>query len=285
LASTLRTALATLVLAALVAGCGASVLPQVRNDGDRVSIARRMYDAGEYTTVVEVLSAYVTTGTGSADIDAAVYLLGLAYLHQKDWVNAQAQFERIARDYPESDSAGAAGYRLGSALFGQSRGPDFDQEYSLKALAQWESVGQADPGSPWAALARTRIAEVRSRLAHKLWRNGDVYLKLKLYEPAKVYFGSILRDYADTPVYGDAVIGDAIADARLGRRDTALAVLGALAKEFEGRPLGLRAAATLAKVRTWPPEGDVRSRRHRTVEPTLAVPQSPTPSTTTPFGP
>jgi outer membrane assembly lipoprotein YfiO len=285
LASSFRTALGALALAALVAGCGATVLPQVRGDGDRVTIARRLYDAGEYGTAVEMLSSYVTTGTGNADIDEAVYLLGLSYLHQREWASAQSQFERIARDYPESDSASAAAYRLGVALYGQSRGPDFDQEFSLKALTQWEGLVQAAPEDPWAALARTRIAEARSRLAHKLWRSGDVYVKLKLYEPAKVYFGSILRDYADTPEYGDALIGNAVADARLGHRDSAMVVLAGLAKEFEGRPLGLRAAATLAKVRTWPPEGDVKHRRHRTVEPSLAAPQTPTPTTTTPFGP
>ncbi len=281
-----RTAIAAALLAALVTGCGGSVLPQIRNEGDRMQVARQLYDAGESGTVVEMLSTYVTTGTGNADIDQAVYLLGLAYLQQKEYASAQAQFERIARDYPESDSANAAAYRLGVAMYGQSRGPDFDQEFTLKAITQWENLVQAEPDDPWAALAKTRIAEGRSRLAQKLWRNGDVYLKLKLYEPAKVYFGSVLRDYADTPQYGDALIGNAVADAALGRRDTALAVLGRIAHEFEGRPLGLRAAATLAKVRKWPPEGDVKARRHRTVEPSQAAPQTPTPtSPTTPFGP
>ena len=58
------------------------MLPQVRNDGDRVTIARRLYGVGEYGTVADLLSGYVTTGTGNADIDEAVYLLGLAYLGQ-----------------------------------------------------------------------------------------------------------------------------------------------------------------------------------------------------------
>ena len=281
----ITTALGALLLAVFVAGCGATVLPAIRSDGDRLAIARRLYDAGEYSTSVEMLSTYVTTGTGNADIDEAVYQLGLGYLGQKDWTNAQAQFERIARDYPESDSANAASYRLGTALYGQSRGPDFDQEFTLRALTQWEGLVQAAPDDPWSAVAKTRIAEARSRLARKLWRDGDVYVKQNLYEPAKVYFGSIIRDYADTPELGDALIGNAVADARLGHRDTALVVLAGLAKEFAGRPLGLRAATTLAKVRRWPPEGDLKHRRHRTVEPTQSVPQSPTPATSTPFAP
>ncbi len=281
----LGAALAVLTLAALLGGCGGSVLPQIRNEGDRLEVARRLYAMGEYATVVDVLSNYVTTGTGNADIDQAVYLLGKAYLGQKEWASAQAQFERIGRDYPESDSANAAAYRLGVALYGQSRGPDFDQENSLKALTQWETLVQAAPDDPYAALAKLRIAEGRSRLAHKLWRNGDVYVKLKLYEPAKVYYGSVIRDYPDTPEYGDALIGNAVADAKLGRRDTAIVVLENLSKEFAGRPLGERAAKTLAKVRKWPPEGDVKHRRHRTVEPSQPTPAAPSPTPTTPFTP
>jgi outer membrane protein assembly factor BamD len=286
-ASPVRTLLAALALGAVLAGCGASIVPQIHNESDRLEVARRLYARHEYTLVVEVLNNYATTGTGHADIDQAVYLLGLAYLNQKEFASAQGQFERIAHDYPESDSANAASYRLGEALFGQARDADFDQEFTLRAMAQWDGFVKGTPADPWAPLARQRIADCRTRLARKLWRSGDVYLKLNLYEPAKIYFTSVLGDYADTPVVGDALIGLAVADARLGRKDTALVVLRGLEQEFAGRPLGVRAAATRARVEKWPAEGDTKHRRHRTVESTAppAGTASPTPATSTPYTP
>ena len=172
-----------------------------------------------------------------------------------------------------------------TALYGQSRGPDFDQEFTLKAMTQWEGLVQADPGSPWATLARQRIGECRARLGHKLWRSGDVYLKLKLYDPARTYFRTVIDEYPDTPAYGDALIGNAIADARTGKRDSAIVVLEDLAHRFEGLPVGIKAASTLTHVRKWPAEGDRKRLRHRTVEPSQAVPQTPTPASTTPFAP
>ena len=219
-----------------------------------------------------------------ADIDQAVYLLGNAYMKQKDFPNAQVQYERIARDYPESDSATAASYRLGEAFFGQSRPSDFDQEYTLKALSQWRRVMQDVPGSAWATLSEEHIAECRTRLARKLWRSGDLYVKQNLYEPGLVYYRSVINEYSDTPVLGDALIGLAVADARLGRKDTALVVLRDLETRFAGRELGLRAAEVRAKVERWPAAGDTKHLRHRSVDATLPVPQSTTPSTTTPFG-
>jgi outer membrane protein assembly factor BamD len=285
LASSVRVALAGASFALLLAGCGASIAPQIHTDADRVTVARRLYDKGEFALAVETLSGYVTTGSGSADIDAAVYLLGLAYLRQHEYASAQTQFERIQSDYPESDSANAAAFRLGDALLGQSRASDFDQEFTLKALDKWQALEQAAPDDPWAALARTRIAECRSRLARKLWRTGDLYVKLKYYQPAKLYFGSILKDYSDTPVYGDAIIGMAMADARLGRRDSALAVLRGLEKEFAGRALGIRAAEVRARMEKWPAAGDVRRPRHRSSEATQPPVQPTMPSTPTSFEP
>ncbi len=281
----LRAALAGLVLAVLAAGCGASIVPQIRNDADRLTVARRLHDQGENAVVVEVLSAYTTTSGGSADIDQAVYLLGLAYLSQKDWVNAQTQFERVTRDYPESDSAVAAAYHLGEAMLGQSRGPDFDQEYTLKAMSQWQRIVADVPGTEWADRAQARVAECRAKLARKLWRNGDLYVKQNLYEPALIYFRSIITDYSDTPVLGDALIGLAVADARLGRKDTALVILGDLQKRFEGHELGLRASEMRAKVEKWPAAGDTKHLRHRSVEQAQPTPQSVTPgNSSNPFG-
>ena len=285
MASRLRAAATAAACCLVLAGCGAAIAPQIHNDADRVAAARKLYDQHDYTLAVDVLSNYATTGTGNADIDQAVYLLGLAYLGQREFASAQTQFERIAHDYPESDSASAAAYRLGQALYGQSRDYDFDQEFTLRALRQWEGFVRDSPDDPWAALARQGVAECRERLALKLWRNGDIYVKLKLYDPARFYFRNVIDLYPDTPAFGDAVIGLAVADARLGKRDSALALLHGLEQQFEGRPLASRAAEMRSRVEKWPPEGDVRSRRHRTVEPGALPPQNPTPSSTTPFGP
>jgi len=280
-----KSALAAAALGALLAGCGASVVPQIHGDADRMTIARSLYLKGEYSMVVEMLSNWVTTGSGSADIDQAVHLLGLAYLHQKEFASAQVQFERMAHDYPESDSSRAAAYRLGEALYGQSRDYDFDQEFTLKALAQWRRVVEDEPGDDYGALAKLRVAECRAKLARKLWRTGDVYVKLNDYEPSLVYFRSVINEYGDTPVLGDALIGLAVADARLGRKDTALVVLRDLEQRFAGRELGVRAAQMRARVERWPAQGDTKHRRHRSVEAQQAPrPQATAPSTTTPFG-
>lgn len=247
-----RIALLSAVLAVTVFGCGASVVPQIRNDNDRLSVARRMYDKGDYSIAAEILTPYISSAAGAADVDEAIYLLGLSHLKAKEWASAEGDFQRLLRDYPESDSSQSGTFRLGEAYFGQSRGADFDQEFTLKALEQWMAYRRDFPEHWLAAQAQQRIAECRTRLATKLYRTGDLYVKLKEYPPAKIYFMNVMTQYSDTPLYGDAILGLAVADARMGARDTALVILKSLEEEFAGRPLAERAAKTRAMIMGWP---------------------------------
>lgn len=269
-----RSALA--VVLAIVAGCGGSVLPQIHDEGGRLELARRLYAKGDATLAIQVLAPFSTSSSGSGNVDEALYLLGLCHLKTKDFLGAQADFERLQRDFPESDSAASGAFRQGEALWGQARGPDFDQEYTLKALEQWMTFRRDHPEHWLADEATRRIAEARTRLATKLYRTGDLYVKLKEYESARTYFRHVLTEYSESPLYGDALIGWAVASARLGQRDTALTTLRELEAEFAGKPLGVKAAQTREKMTHWRIETK-RKRRHST-------PNEPPPPGTTPAG-
>ena len=250
-----------IALLALLAGCGGSVLPQVHDESSRLELARRLYAKGDAGLAVEALAPFSTSGSGSANVDEAVYLLGLCHLKLKDYASAQADFERLQRDYPESDSAAAGEFRQGEALWGQSRGPDFDQEFTLRALDQWMAFRRDHPDHWLADEATRRIARARTRLATKLYRTGDLYVKLREYDSARRYFRDVLTNYSETALYGDALLGWATASARLGERDTAIATLRNMAQESPGSPLGARATRLIGEIERWK-AGGPRTKRH-----------------------
>jgi outer membrane protein assembly factor BamD len=246
------------ILALLLAGCGASVLPSVHSDAERLALARRLAARREWTTAIELLKTYVDRNAGSADVDQAIYLLGECYLKSKDYPNADVEFERLLREYPESDSSASAEFRRGEALFGQARPRDFDQEYTVKALEQWERYLRDRPGHWLNPEAEQRVATTRARLAAKLIDTGELYLKLRQVEPARFYFERVDREYGNTPVAGDAWLGLARCDALEGRRDAAIARLKDLETRFAGQPLGSRAmrereAVERSRARARPP--------------------------------
>jgi len=226
----------------VLAGCGASTLPAVHSESERLEVARRMLAEHKYATAEEMLKAYIDNNQGSANVDAAIYLLGQAYLGSKDWALATGEFERVIRDYPESDSTPSAAFRLGEAYWGQARPADFDQEFTHKALEQWERYQRDYPGHWLNDEARRAIDRARSRLASKLLATGNLYLKLRQAGPARAYFQKIVEEYGDTTLLPDARLGIALADAMQGKRAEAIAQLQDIEREFHGRPAAERAA-------------------------------------------
>jgi len=140
--------LAILLLGLALAGCGAGVLPAIHSEEERLAVARRLLGEGQYVTASELLRTYVANNAGSADVDQAIYLLGYAQLRSKEWTSAATEFERLLRDYPESDSSAAARYGLAESQLAQSRPPDFDQEFTHRALAEWQRYLNDFPGQP-----------------------------------------------------------------------------------------------------------------------------------------
>ena len=232
----------SLLLGLLLAGCGAGVLPAIHSEEERLAVARRLLARGEYVVASELLRTFVANNAGSADVDEAVFLLGQAQLRNKDWTAAAGEFERLLRDYPESDSSAAARFALGEAWFAQSRPPDFDQEQTHRAITEWNRYLQDFPGHWQNDLARERVKTARTRLADKLVRTAQLYLKLDLPKPARVYFDMVAADYRDTVWGPEAQLGLAFCDARDGRGPAAIARLESIETLYPGQPIATRAA-------------------------------------------
>ncbi len=239
---------AAALLALALAGCGAATLPQVHSESERLANAKLLMGRREWGLATELLKTYVQNNGGSARVDEALFLLGECEVRSKDWAAAQTDLERLLRDFPESDSAAAGAYMLGEAYWGEARGPDFDQEGSRKALAQWQAYLRSYPDDARAELGRRRVLEARTRLAQKTLATADLYLKMGYTVPARLYYSRLAADYQDVPLVGDALLGLAMCDAREGHRDPAVAALRELETKFPGTPLAARAARERARV-------------------------------------
>jgi len=242
---------AFVVLCALgaLAGCGGSVIPSIHSEAERMTVARRLMNEGEITGAVGLLKGYIERNAGASDVDAAVYLLGECYLRQKEWSSAQVEFERVLRDYPESDSSGAAAFRLGDALFGQARGPDFDTEFVQKALSQWLEYRAGHPGHWRQGEADERIRRARDILARKLLTSARLYTRLRMVTPARVYYERILTEYGDLGLAGEAEIGLAICDRLQGRKEEAIARLERIERDHANQPAAAAARKELDRTR------------------------------------
>ena len=240
--------LGLLGLTAVLAGCGAGVLPSVRSEPERLALAERLAQKREYSTAIELLKVYIASNAGSANVDNAIYLLGDCYLKTKDWSSASLEFERLLRDFPESDSGASASFRLAESYYGQSRSSDFDQVFTVKGEEQWQSYLRDNPGHWLNPEARRRILLAHVRLATKLTHTGNLYLKMNQLKPARIYFERVEREYPDTPLLADAWVGMAKCDVREGHKAEAVERLKQVEAQFAGRPVADRAARERARL-------------------------------------
>ena len=148
----------------------------------------------------------------------------------------------IVASRPPTGEAAAASFRLGDALFGQTRPVDFDQEYTVRAIRQWDGYLRAFPDHWRGEEARERVMQSRMRLAQKALDTAGLYVKLRFFDPARVYYQMVIDEYGDTPKAGEGFLGLARCDALEGKRDRALERYREIEDRFAGTPVAIRAA-------------------------------------------
>jgi outer membrane protein assembly factor BamD len=186
-------------LALLVHGCagggGEFVVPP--GAGDPLSPARASLASDNPAGAVLKLEEFLRDNPGSALLDEANYLLGRAYLMQKDRVLAADYFQRVLRDFPQSAFAVESAFQLGVAYDGMSRPAPFDQDWTRKAIDAYQSFLDKHPTRPEAEKARQRIEVLAERLARKAYESGELYLKMRAYDSAITYFRWNLERYPE----------------------------------------------------------------------------------------
>jgi outer membrane protein assembly factor BamD len=181
-------------------------------------------------------------------VQVDIFLLGDCYVRTKEYATAALELERLLRDYPESDSAAAAAFRLGDAYWGQARPWAFDQAQTLQALEQWQVYLRAYPGHWQNDVARARMALARGRLAEKAFRTGELYVKLALPGPARLYFEQVIEQFPDTIYAAEAVVGLARVAEQQGQLSEALHQLERVQSEYPGSPAARRAEQERARL-------------------------------------
>jgi outer membrane protein assembly factor BamD len=131
---------------------------------------------------------------------------------------------------------------------GQSRPKDFDQMYTHRAIDQWNDYLHRYPDHWRVTMAERRVLDARTQLAQKMVDTGNLYVKLRDWEPARVYYRRTINEYRETVPSADAEIGLAVVDAKLGKITEALASLQDIQDRFPGRPVAGRAALEQKKI-------------------------------------
>ncbi|HEY8368853.1 MAG TPA: outer membrane protein assembly factor BamD [Thermodesulfobacteriota bacterium] len=169
------------------------------------------------------------------------------YFLDRKYPEAAATYEQFLKMRPTHPLAPYATYLLGSAHFHQRATYDRDPTQTRKAAEVFETLLEKYPGSEYADMARTRLAEARAELAaHELYI-GDFYFRRDRYEAALRRYTKVWTKYPEQPAADEARVRAGECELRLARHEAARMTLSTVLHRNGDAEIGRRAAALLAE--------------------------------------
>lgn len=127
------------------------------------------------------------------------YKLGLVLKSLQRYDEAEDAFERLIKNYPESEWVEAATFQLAACRAALSRSPDYDQVATREAREKFEAFLREHPDAVLSDEAESSIRELELKEAESRYRTALFYEKQKAYEAARIYYEEVIDGYARTP--------------------------------------------------------------------------------------
>jgi outer membrane protein assembly factor BamD len=134
------------------------------------------------------------------------YFLGKARSGNLEHLLAAQAFNKVAENYPEdslADDAMFASAREYEALW---RSPELDSQYGTTAQATFRTLVAVYPDSPRRKDAEREILALDEMFAAKEYLAGYYYFRRKAYDPAILYFKTVVNSYPTSSKARDAYL-------------------------------------------------------------------------------
>jgi outer membrane protein assembly factor BamD (BamD/ComL family) len=166
---------------------------------------QRLYEDGRCLQAVEALQRFLSNHPGSARVDDAIYYLGLSHECMGEHVLAREEFDRLLREFPQSDNREETEWRLALTYFDSRHDPDRDPEPTEQAITEFEKYLRHYPQGVHAEEAARNIRTCHEELAKKEFENGETYFELlDAWDAAIIYYEKSLEILSDSKVAGIA---------------------------------------------------------------------------------
>jgi outer membrane protein assembly factor BamD len=134
------------------------------------------------------------------DPRSADYLYHFAYCkyNQKLFISSSFYFEQYTQQYPSGEKFEESAFMVAYSYYLQSDPHFLDQEYTNKALNQFQAFVNIFPGSEKVKEANEIMSDLRERLAKKAFEQAKLYLKVSNYKAAVEAFKNLVRQYPDS---------------------------------------------------------------------------------------
>ena len=208
----------------------------------------KLYEEGKFFKSQNELQRLIFSFPGQPFIDTAQYYLGMALYNMQRYPEAVGEFRRLLNAYPNSPFADDAQYQTGMCHYEQSPKYYRDQEETVLAIDEFTIFVNRYPRSQLIGETQARLGELNDKLARKMFKNGELYLKLNDYEPALLYFNKVRDNYPESEWARRSVFHSGEALMKLERKSDALETFQNFVVAFPDHELSKKARKYIDKL-------------------------------------
>jgi outer membrane protein assembly factor BamD len=205
-----RLLLLLLVLGYILIGCGGRKADPGWTAEEYYRYAKEKYDDEDYLGAQMDFDVVVLRYGGSIFADSAQYFLAMCHFYMDEFLISAVEFRKLITDRSQSPLVVDAQFMLAESYYEMSPRPSLDQEYTLKALKEYQIFLEDYPYEKRKEEVEKKVFDLRNKLARKNLQNAELYRKMGKLKSSLIYYDIVLESYYDSEWADDALYGKAI---------------------------------------------------------------------------
>ncbi|WP_419556242.1 outer membrane protein assembly factor BamD [Phocaeicola sp.] len=147
----------------------------------KYEVAKSYFGKGQNTKAAAILEELITILKGTDKAEESLYMLGMTYYNQGDFITASHYFSTYYNTYPRGTYTEQARFYSGKALFLDTPEPRLDQSSTYKAIQELQMFMEYFPASNRHQEAQQMIFDLQDKLVMKDYMAARLYYDLGSY--------------------------------------------------------------------------------------------------------
>ncbi len=189
--------LVTVVLLAAACGSKNTIRP-----GDTLDVAFEkamgQYERGRYSQAVRSFETVLSIARGTELAADAQFYLAMSNYKNRAYLVAASEFRRFARTYARDERRKEAEFMEALCHYRMSPRYNLDQTETYNALDRFQLFITRYPGTDMAAEAIVYMDEMRDKLAKKKFMAAEMYMRLREYRSAALYYSLTVERFPES---------------------------------------------------------------------------------------
>ena len=161
--------------------------------------AKEYYSQQKFYKALPILEELMPVFKGTKDGEDIYYYLCFCYYGTNELLYAQYHFKNFYSTYPSSVHAEECLFMEAKCYMDLSPKITLDQEYTTKAIDEFQLFVNSFPSSHLVSEANSNIDILRGKLQAKTFAGAKLYYQMNDYKAASVALTNCIRTYPDLP--------------------------------------------------------------------------------------